>query len=256
MHLINFTELVFEKVKMNLRSEVRKSYLSYAWWVLEPALMVTVFYIVFGVLLRRGGPDFLVFLICGYIPFQWFARTVQNGSVSISNGAGLINQIKISKVFFPLVTIFHDFFKAIIVFVLLLVVLAIFGVKPSLSWLYIIPIIIAQFAFVTTCSVFTSMILPFARDLRFLIGTTITLVMFSSGIFYNYQKTILPKHQELFLLNPMANLLANYREVLLYSGGPDWFSLAAITIGSGLVLSLLVYILWRMDGIYPRLVNE
>ena len=108
MSLVNFAELVIEKVKMNLRSEVRKSYLSYAWWILEPALMVSVFYIVFGVLLRRGGPDFLAFLLSGYIPFQWFSRSVQNCMVSINNGKGLINQIKIPKIFFPLVTLLHD----------------------------------------------------------------------------------------------------------------------------------------------------
>ena len=135
MNLINFAELVLEKVKMNLRSEVRKSYLSYAWWVLEPALMVSVFYIVFGVFLRRGGPDFLTFLLCGYIPFQWFARSVQNSMVAIRNASGLINQIQIPKIFFPMVTVLHDLFKAFFIFILLLLVLIICGVMPSISWL-------------------------------------------------------------------------------------------------------------------------
>jgi lipopolysaccharide transport system permease protein len=256
MNLINFTELVLEKVKMNLRSEVRKSYLSYAWWVLEPALMVSVFYLIFGVLLRRGGQDFLAFLLCGYIPFQWFSRSVQNSMVSITNGSGLINQIQIPKAFFPMVTILHDFFKALVIFVLLLFVLLIYGVKPSVYWLYIIPIIFVQLIFVTACGVFASMVLPFAQDLRFLIGTGITMLMFGSGIFYDYKRTILPEHQSYFLFNPMANLLSNYREVLLYSGAPDWLALGVITLFSCMVLLLLINVLWRMDGVYPRLVLE
>ena len=127
---------------MNLRSEVRKSYLSYAWWIMEPVLMVSVFYLVFSTFLRRGGPDFLVFLISGYIPFQWFGRSIQNSSVSIAGSRGLINQIKIPKVFFPVVTMLHDAFKAMIVLGLLLIVLVIFGVTPTVTWLYVLPIIL------------------------------------------------------------------------------------------------------------------
>jgi len=256
MNLIHFTELLVEKVKMNLRSEVRKSYLSYAWWVLEPALMVSVFYIVFGILLRRGGPDFLSFLLCGYIPFQWFARSVQNGMVSISNSRGLINQIQIPKVFFPLVTILHDMFKALIIFVLLLLVLFLLGHQPTSSWLFIVPVIATQLLFVAVCGVFVAMILPFAEDLKFLISTGVTMAMFGSGIFYDYTKTILPEHQGYFLLNPMANLIGNYRQVLLEGSAPDWLALALISIFCCVALSLLLVMLWRLDGVYPRLVLE
>lgn len=241
---------------MNLRSEVRKSYLSYTWWVLEPALLVSVFYLIFGVLLRRGGQDFLAFLLCGLIPFQWFSRSVTNCMVSISNGSGLINQIQIPKAFFPIVTIVQDLFKALIIFLLLLTVLVIYGIKPSTYWLFIIPIIIVQLVFITACGVLTSMILPFAQDLRFLVATGILMAMFGSGIFYDYKRTILPEHQGYFLLNPMANLLGNYREVLLHSSAPDWVSLGVILFSSSLALLILLRVLWRMDGVYPRLVLE
>ena len=256
MKLINLTELILEKVKMNLRAEVRKSYLSYAWWILEPALMVSVFYFIFGVLLRRGGEEFLAFLLCGWVPFQWFSRSVPNCMRSIIKGKGLINQIQIPKAFFPIVTILQDSFKALVLFVILLVVLVIYGINPTIYWLYIIPIIVVQLVFISMCGVFVSMILPFAQDLKFLIATGITALMFGSGIFYDYKRTILPEHQDYFLLNPMANLLSNYREVLLHSGPPDWVSLGVIFFFSFIGLLLLLKILRHMDGVYPRLVSE
>ena len=171
----NFTELVLEKTRMNIRSEVRKSYLSYAWWVLEPALMVSVFYLVFGILRNKGGPDFLAFLFCGYIPFQWFSRTVSNCSNSIVSGRGLINQIQIPKAFFPLVTLLHDAFKAAFVFVLLLVVLIVLGVKPLNYWLLTLVVFAVQFVFMTACGLFVAMVVPFARDLKFLIATGVSM---------------------------------------------------------------------------------
>ena len=49
-------ELVWTKTLFNLRSEVHRNYLSYAWWLMEPLLHMTVYYVVFGILLKRGGP--------------------------------------------------------------------------------------------------------------------------------------------------------------------------------------------------------
>jgi len=40
LHLYQFYELVLTKVRLNLKSEASKSYLSYSWWILEPALFV------------------------------------------------------------------------------------------------------------------------------------------------------------------------------------------------------------------------
>ena len=42
------------KVRANLTSEMSRTYLSYLWWVVEPALFIAVLYLVFGLMLRRG----------------------------------------------------------------------------------------------------------------------------------------------------------------------------------------------------------
>ena len=116
MKKLNFVELIFTKVQLNLKSEAAKSYLSYLWWILEPAMFVGVFYVVFGTFLARGTDGFLIFLLCGQIPFLWLARTISNSASSIEQGRGLMQQLEIPKIFFPLVVIAQDFVKSIIVF--------------------------------------------------------------------------------------------------------------------------------------------
>ena len=48
---VTFWQLVRVKIWFNLRSEASQSYLSYAWWILEPLLLVGVFFIVFDIFL-------------------------------------------------------------------------------------------------------------------------------------------------------------------------------------------------------------
>ncbi|AIY64600.1 ABC transporter permease [Pseudoalteromonas piratica] len=252
----HFTQLTLTKVQLNLKSEAKKSYLSYLWWLFEPALFVGVFYLVFGVFLARGTSDFLVFLLCGQVPFLWFARTITNGASSIENGRGLMQQIKIPKVFFPLVTIFQDFFKALCIFLLLFAVVLSFGHTANEAW-YTLPIIIfVQLMFVSCLAIFVAMIVPFIPDLKFLVATGIQLAMFASGIFYNYKLVVLEQHHSLFLMNPMASLIEQYRQVLMHGVFPDFSALGAILLFSISILLMCFAVLKKLDAHYPRILVQ
>ena len=256
MNQLHFWHLVVLKVKLNLKSEASKSYLSYLWWLLEPALFVGVFFVVFGIFLANKTDGFIMFLLCGKIPFIWFSRTVGNAANSITGGRGLMNQMKIPKMFFPAVVITQDFVKSMSVFLLMLVVLWIAGYKPNLTWISLPVIIFTQLIFIMSIATIGSAIVPFLPDFRFIINTGLMLMMFASGIFYSYDDLLLPQHQELFLFNPMANLIKTYRDVLLYQEWPNWMSLVKISIASSIVLWLVSVLLKKYDSHYPRLVIQ
>lgn len=256
MKAARFWQLVLTKVQFNLKAEAKNTYLSYLWWLLEPALFVGTFYLVFAVFMNRGGPDFVAFLCCGHIPFQWFSKTVSNSCGAISDGKGLMNQISIPKVFFPAVVIFQDLFKSIIVFVLLMGLVLVMGFEPQLSWLSIPVLMICQLIFISSIALYVAMVVPFIPDMRFIVSTCIMMMMFGSGIFYNYKDVILEKHRDAFLLNPMANLIRSYREVLLEGLWPDWGSLFSMTLVCLCLFLVALLILRKIDSIFPRLVLE
>jgi len=206
-------EVFFTKLVFNLKSEASKTYLGYIWWMLEPALMVAVLYLIFGVFLARGGPNFVVFLVCGKIPFLWFSKSVNNASNSILAGRGLINQAAIPKPFFPMLIVFQDSFKQIFVFTLMLIFISLYGLPASWMWLNLVFVIFTQFLLISAIALLFAAIVPFLPDFKYLIATGMMALMFGSGIFYSYKQVILPEHQRLFLLNPLANLIRNYPDV-------------------------------------------
>ena len=256
MTFIQFWELTFTKVKLNLKAEARKSYLSYAWWILEPALFIGTFYLVFGVFMATQTPDFVMFLCIGKIPFLWFSRTVTNASSAIVQGKGLMNQVSIPKVFFPTVVILQDFFKSIIVFLLLFIIVYSYGFSINSAWLYLPIVIVVQLVFISAVALLGATLVPFIPDLKFIIATFVMMVMFGSGIFYDFREVILPEHQSLFLLNPMASLIDMYRQILLKGVAPNLYSLLNIMGFWVLCLIIFVFCLRKLDPIYPRLVLE
>ena len=240
----------------NLKSEVSTTYLGYLWWILEPVLFVTVMYVVFGILLRTRTENFLAFLVCGQVPYTWFARSVSHASRSLISNRGLMNQVAIPKAFFPMLTIAQDMVKQTIVFTALFMFLVALGTTPQWAWLFFPFVALTQLLFVVAVGLMCAGIVPLVPDTRYLIGTLIQVMMYGSGIFYSYKDVLLPEHQELFLLNPMANLIKNYRQILLDGAAPDWFALSMISLLSLMAIFFMMWVFKRMDTTYARLAMQ
>jgi lipopolysaccharide transport system permease protein len=253
MHLL---EIFFTKLRFNLRSEVSRTYLGYAWWLLEPALLVAALYLVFGVFYGRDANNFVAFLVLGKVPFLWFSKSVLNGCNSMQSGRGLIGQVAISKVFFPMLVIFQDLVKQCCVFVLMFIFLTFYGLEPGWQWLYIVFIMVVQLTLITSLGLVVAAINAIIPDFRFLVATGMMMLMFGSGIFYNYQEVILPEHQGLFLLNPIALLLKNYRQVIMDLQAPDWLPLLAIMLVSAVVIAVMLDVYRRADNLFARLAAQ
>jgi lipopolysaccharide transport system permease protein len=54
-------------------------------------------------------------------------------------------------------------------------------------------------------------------------------------------------------LNPIAGLVKNYREILMYGNWPDWLYLGYIALAGVLLLFLAILLLKSLDHVYPRI---
>jgi len=251
-----FWDVFFTKLKFNLKSEGSKTYLGYLWWLLEPALFVATMYIVFGILLQLRSDDFLAFLICGQVAFSWFSRSVSHCSGALMDGRGIINQVAIPKPFFPLLVIGQDLVKQLLVFLMTFLFLLFLNLDPTYVWFALLPVIATQLLMIIAVGLFTAAIVPPVPDFKFLIGTGLMIMMWGSGIFYSYEQVLLPEHREIFLMNPMANLIKNYRQVILDNQWPDWAALGTIAICSFVFIVVMVGVYRRFDTAYARLVVQ
>jgi len=249
-------EVFFTKLVFNLKSEASKTYLSYAWWLLEPALMVAVYYVVFAILLARRTPDFVIFLMIGQIPFMWFSRSVSNASHSIIAGSGLINQVAMPMPFFPMLVVFQDAFKQAAVFMLMFAFLSIYGLEFSWVWLSVLFVMVTQLLLICAAALLVAAITPFLPDFRYLINSVMLALMFGSGIFYSYKELLMPSHQKIFLLNPIANLVKNYRQILMENTLPDWAALGVICLLSISMINVMTFYYRKTGTNYARLIAQ
>lgn len=227
---------------MSLKADSAQYYLRYVWWILEPLLFVAVFYLVFDVILESGRGDFLVFLICGKLPFVWFSKSVNQASNSLVTNAGLIGRIHIPKTLFPMAVIQEGLYKQGAVFALLLLLVLAFGYWPNFGWLYLLPIMLTQYLMIATFGIIGAVIVCYVRDFSMLIALLMTFLMFISGIFWDIRSLSSAKAELMLSINPISFLLDAYRQVLMYENTPNLSHLFLLFIIFCGMLTLTVYL--------------
>lgn len=254
MNSVQLLHVIWEKSRLNLKSEASENLLSYAWWFIEPVIHMVCYYAVFELLMQRGGSGFVYFLLVGLVPWLWFARSVSQASNSLVGGRGLISQRPIPKLFFPMVLVVQCALKQVVVLAVLLIFLIISGYQVTEMWLALIPIYLTQLTFIVMLALMLALLVAYVVDFKFVIPTAIQFMFFCSGIFFSFER-ISSKYKDYFLLNPMAGLIEAYRDVLLNNSWPDWVYLVYVFVFSLMLSMPMFYIYRKLDTKIARLVN-
>lgn len=235
---------------MFLKADSATYYLGSLWWLLEPLIYLSAFYVIFGLVMQRGdGIAFVGFLLCGLVYFKWFSTSITKASNAILNNAGLINQIYLPKMVFPLIDISCCTLRFLMVLVLFLpFMIMVSGLNEA--WLALPVVMLIQAIFITGAGLMASFLIPIYPDLQKVLDNFMLLLFYMSGVFFDISQTS-EKIQSILNLNPMAVLLHEYREILLYGHWPDWGQLTSIGLFSLLLLTAGVALLHLYDRKLP-----
>jgi lipopolysaccharide transport system permease protein len=251
-NIMRCLEFIWFRALAETRAGNSRSFLGIAWWIIEPMLYLGAFYVVFGLVFKRGGENFVSFLLCGLVVWKWFASSVQNASMAIQYNMKIIYQVYLPKIVFPAVALVVSTLRFSLVFIILLVFLIINDIPVTLAWLIDLPLLLfLQIALMMGLAMIFSAIVPLIPDLKIVIDNGMILLFFLSGIFFRFD-AVPETLRSYFNLNPMAVLIRSYREVLIAGQHLNWLSLMPVV---GMVFGLLLIgcvLLWRWDRRYAK----
>lgn len=251
----HYRDLILYKALADLRAEATRTYIGFLWWILDPLIFMIIFYVVFGLLLRRDTPDFVPFLLIGLVSWRWFQNTITHSATSIVGGWRLIQQVYVPKVIFPLIVVLTDLVKFGVVLVLLLIYLWLSGFGIGLAYLALPFLLLAQILLITALTLLVAAFVPFIPDLKYLVEHSLQVLFYFSGIFFS--GTAIPeKYKAYFYLNPMATLIEAYRDILMYNKWPNWLSLILIILSAAGITAFTYRWLIKNDHLYPKLIQR
>jgi lipopolysaccharide transport system permease protein len=249
-----YLELVLYKTYADLRAERERTYLGFLWWVFEPLMFMTVFVIVFDRIMHRGGEGFVPFLLVGLVTWQWLRGCVAHGGGSIIGNVQLMRQVYLPKVLFPIIVILTDTVKFGVILFLLCVLLWLFGYRFGITVIALPIVILTELLLICGVTFLVAAVVPLVPDLRFVVDNLLLAVFFLSGIFFRGDR--LPEGlRQYFYLNPMANLIQDYRNILLHNQWPDWQALLVVGFFSVALIAIALVLLARLDYLYPKIAS-
>ncbi len=251
MQLRNSIELIIYKAYADIRAEAARSYLGLLWWIIEPILYLGAFYVLFILVLQRGDPGFVPNFLCGAVAWKWFDSGLKGGNHAISAHLSLLQQVYVPKFIFPIIAVLGSTARFIPVFLIFALFLLFYGIPAQVTWLAAPVLIFTQFYLTIALALLAGAITPFLPDLRVAVDNGMMLLFFVSGIFFNINEVHEPVKSYL-LLNPMAGLIDEYRNIMIRGFWPDAKRLAFILLFSSMVGLFALLLLKRLDHRYGK----
>lgn len=242
---IRHKELLIELIKREIKAKYKQSILGYAWVLLVPLMNLVVLTIVFSLFVRipTGDIPYPIFLFTALVPWTFTQNAITFATQSLVSNTPLITKINLPREIFPLASIFARLIDLGLTFIMLIVLLIIFGVNFKLTMLFIPIIFFFQLLLVSGISFILSAINVFYRDVENVIGVFLTIWLYLTPIFYP-QEIIPQKLIPIFNLNPLMPIMNAYRNAILYGRPPSWpsFYYAA---GFSIVLFVVGYLFFK-----------
>lgn len=231
-----------------LRAQHLNTVLGNAWHLINPLLLIGVYYLVFGVILgtTRGVDNFLAFLAVGIFTFQYTQKSVIGGARSIVNNQGLIRSLQFPRALLPLAAVMRETIAYWSAGVVMLGVVLVTGEGFSFAWLLVIGSFALQVVFNTGMGLLAARLTDGFRDLLNVLPYLFRIAFYLSGILYAVDRYVEnPAILRLFLLNPFYVFVSLPREYLMTTFSQEhidlmWVS-ATVWAAVAIVVGLLVF---------------
>jgi ABC-2 type transport system permease protein len=213
--LLVYRELLVNLVRKELKVKYKNSVLGFAWSMLNPALYLVIFYIVFTVFLPANIPSFPIYLLSGLLAWNLWSASLGGAVASLIGNANLVTKVYFPREILPLSTIgaslIHFFFQ----FSVLLLALAVFRYGSGWEALILVPsALIVELVLLVGVCLIVSVLNVYFRDVQHLLELALLAWFWMTPIVYPIYLIQQKKPEwilKVYLLNPVSHIVLAFQ---------------------------------------------
>lgn len=248
----SYLPYAWETAKANMKSNVANSYLYWLWWFLDPLLFMIIYSFVSLIVFDKQLEYLTSFIFIGLSCWNFFQRCVKSSVNLLQKNKGIISKIYLPKFVLIYVVMLEESIKMMISFLLVIITLILYRIVPTVRIIYALPILFSLYMFTFGISMLLMNFGVFVQDLENIINALLRLVFYLSGVFYSIEKITQPYRTILLTFNPMALIMHEMRECILY-GNEIMFVNVLICIVIGVVLAIIgVFVIYKNENTYIK----
>lgn len=244
-------------VKRNIITRYKQTILGPAWFVIQPALTVIMYMVVFGGIagIPTDGVPRPLFYLAGTAMWNYFSTCLTSTSNTFVSNAGIFGKVYFPRLVMPVASVISNLLTLAIQFGFFVVVYLAYvifdpGCTAHLSWYaLLLPLLIFMMAGLALGfgTIFSSLTTKY-RDLQVLLSFLVSLWMYATPIVYPLSQTGskffmgVPVHT-FMCLNPVTPVIETFKYGFLGCGefvGWRWlmysFVFMSLLLGAGIVV--------------------
>lgn len=242
--------LLRELVRRDFQSRYAGSLFGLLWSFVQPLWQLLLFGFVFGSVMRvpltgEGTSSFALFLMCGLLPWLAVQEGIFRSATAITDNAALVGKVSFPSELLPLSAVLTAVLHQGIAMLLLLFALAVLGELSPGGLPLLLVALPLQLAVTSGLALLVASLQVFFRDTVQLLGMILQAWFYLTPIVY--PPALVPAAlQGVLAMNPLATLVALYRQALLGSAavgverlaGLAGFAVVALALGWALFTRL------------------
>lgn len=238
----------------DLKVRYAGSLLGYVWTVLDPLLMALVYWFIFTEIFHRGGVGerpYIVFLLCGLLPWNWVNGALIDSAKALSQEAKLVRSSNLPREIWVVRVVASKFVE----FLFSIPVLAIFMVvfHKGASWYVLtVPVAMAlQAVLLLGLSLFLAPVSVLFTDVPRLVRIILRMLFYLSPVVYGLH-SLPPVARRILTFNPLTGIFELYRAALFpetFERAHAWPVVGVAAVISVLLLGFGLWVFRRLEGV-------
>ena len=252
----DYRDLLTLFVKRTITVQYKQTILGPLWWIIQPALTVIMYMVVFGGIagIPTDGIPQPLFYLGGIAMWQYFSDCLMKTSNTFVSNSGIFGKVYFPRMVMPLSVVISNLVRFGIqlgLFILVYVYYGIVGKAPSPNWyLLLFPVLVIMMAGLALgFGIIISSMTTKYRDLQILFSFFVSLWMYATPIVYPLSQAAGIEVMgfdvaTLMCINPVTPVIETFKYGALGAGqfiGWDWLAYSLVFMFVVLFVGFLIF---------------
>jgi lipopolysaccharide transport system permease protein len=248
-------ELVYFLAWRDIKVRYKQTALGASWAILQPIFGMAVFSVFFGKLARipSDGLPYPLWSFAGLVPWTFFSQALTQSANSLVMSQNLLRKVYFPRLAIPIATVLSAAVDLALAFVVLVAMMAFYGVFPTTRVVLVIPLAALAFVAALGAGLWLAALSVRYRDVRYVVPVLVQFWLFATPI--AYPSSLLPDNwRVLYAINPMTGVAEGFRWALLGANTAPGAMLAVSTVAAIVILIGGAYYFRSMERTFADLV--
>lgn len=252
----DYRDLLTLFVKRTITVQYKQTILGPLWWVIQPAMTVIMYMVVFGGIagIPTDGIPQPLFYLGGICMWQYFSDCLSRTANTFVSNSGIFGKVYFPRLIMPISTVISNLVRFGIqfgLFVIVYVYFAIKGMAPTPNWYFLLfPLLVVMLAGLALgFGIIISSMTTKYRDLQVLFSFFVSLWMYATPIVYPLSSVAGRQRggynlADIMCLNPVTPIIETFKYGALGAGefvGWSWLAYSFIFMVVFLAIGILLF---------------